>query len=160
MRRLGVGHGERSVRGDQGRHGPRGTEGRRAARCQGPAPIVLASPGADADNSADPPPPGFAAAFPARSLHAGSVYAADYKTKLQPPALPDFRNLGTVLRILVAVNAAAARRRDGARPRLELWPAEWLDMTAVVEPQLMVELAVLYALAPWLARQTYATGAW
>jgi two-component system sensor histidine kinase AlgZ len=76
------------------------------------------------------------------------------------PALPDFRNLGTVLRIVLAVNgfaavAALAYSESGAG-----WSANWLDVISALEPQLVVELAALYALAPWLARQPYSTGAY
>src|SRR6266508_2932240 len=75
------------------------------------------------------------------------------------PALPDFRNLGTVLRILLAVNAVAAvaalvRAQSGGA-----WSAEWLDVVSIVEPQLLLELTALYALGPWLAQQPYTTGA-
>src|SRR6266536_4793325 len=75
------------------------------------------------------------------------------------PALPDFRNLGTVLRILLAVNAVAAvaalvRAQSGVA-----WSAEWLDVVSIVEPQLLLELTALYALGPWLAQQPYTTGA-
>ena len=76
------------------------------------------------------------------------------------PALPDFRNLGTILRILVAVNGAAVIAAVVQAPRLELWPSQWLDNVSVLEPQLMLELALLYGLSPWLARQPYATAAW
>ena len=76
------------------------------------------------------------------------------------PALPDFRNLGTVLRILVAVNGAAVIAAIIQAPRLELWSGEVLDNISVLEPQLMLQLTLLYALSPWLARQPYATGAW
>ena len=76
------------------------------------------------------------------------------------PALPDFRNLGTVLRILVAVNGAAVIAAIIQAPRLELWSAEMLDNISVLEPQLMLQLTLLYAISPWLARQPYATGAW
>ena len=72
--------------------------------------------------------------------------------------LPDFRNLGTILRILVAVNgvvALAALLRD---PSLRTWPIAWTDMVAVAEPQLLLILAALYALQPWLARQAYSLG--
>ena len=75
------------------------------------------------------------------------------------PALPDFRNLGTILRILVAVNgvvAVAALLRD---PNWETWPVTWTDMVAAAEPQLLFELAALYLLQPWLARQTFSLGA-
>ena len=76
------------------------------------------------------------------------------------PALPDFRNLGTILRILVAVNAAGVVAAAIQAPRPELWAAQWLDIVSVLEPNLMLELAVLYGLSPWLTRQPYATGAW
>ena len=76
------------------------------------------------------------------------------------PALPDFRNLGTVLRILVAVNGAAVIAAIIQAPRPDLWPGQLLDNLSVLEPQLMLQLALLYALSPWLARQPYATGAW
>ena len=73
--------------------------------------------------------------------------------------LPDLRNLGTILRIVLAVNAMTAVAALVSAPQLDLWTAQWLDMTAVVEPHLIAELAVLYALAPWLGRQSSTTGA-
>ncbi len=76
------------------------------------------------------------------------------------PALPDFRNLGVVLRILVAANAVAAVAALVEAPRLDLWASEFLDNVSVVQPYVLLQLAVLYALQPWLARQPYATGAW
>ena len=75
------------------------------------------------------------------------------------PELPDFRNLGTILRILLAVNLLTAVAALVREPQLDLWATQWAEMSAVVEPHLIVEIAVLYALAPWLARQAYATGA-
>jgi two-component system sensor histidine kinase AlgZ len=68
--------------------------------------------------------------------------------------LPDFRNLGTLLRIVLAVNAMTLVAALVKEPQAELWTAQWIDMTAIVEPYLIVELAVLYTLAPWLFRQT------
>ena len=73
--------------------------------------------------------------------------------------LPDFRNLGTILRIVLAVNALAAVAALVREPQLDQWAPQWLDMMAVVEPHLIAELAILYAIAPWLARQAAATGA-
>jgi two-component system sensor histidine kinase AlgZ len=73
--------------------------------------------------------------------------------------LPDFRNLGTILRIVLAVNALTAVAALVREPQLDLWTSQWLAMTAAVEPHLIVEVAVLYAIAPWLARQAPATGA-
>jgi two-component system, LytTR family, sensor histidine kinase AlgZ len=74
------------------------------------------------------------------------------------PTLPDFRNLGTILRILVAVNGAVAVAALLRNPSLRTWPLAWTDMVAVAEPQLLVMLAALYVLQPWLVRQTYSLG--
>ncbi|MEP7206878.1 MAG: histidine kinase [Casimicrobiaceae bacterium] len=78
-----------------------------------------------------------------------------------PPGegLPDFRNLGTVLRILLAVNAVAAVAALLVEPRWQLWSATWLDMVAIVQPCLLTELMLLYALQPVFARHSLATGA-
>ncbi|MEO8674541.1 MAG: histidine kinase [Casimicrobiaceae bacterium] len=65
-----------------------------------------------------------------------------------------------MLRILVAVNGAAVVAAIIQAPRPELWSAEMLDNISVLEPQLMLQLTLLYACSPWLARQPYATGAW
>ncbi len=72
--------------------------------------------------------------------------------------LPNFRNLGTILRIVLAVNAMTAVAALVNAPQLDLWTVQWLDLTAVVEPHLIAVLAVLYALAPWLERQSSTTG--
>jgi two-component system sensor histidine kinase AlgZ len=75
------------------------------------------------------------------------------------PALPDLRNLGTILRILVAVNVGAlvyACARETA-PAAIL--AEWAVTTAVVQPYLFLVLVILWPLAPWLSRQPFGTGA-
>jgi two-component system sensor histidine kinase AlgZ len=65
--------------------------------------------------------------------------------------LPDLRNLGTILRILVAVNGAALAIALAREPRLPLVLAEWARLTGFVEPHLFAELAVLWLLQPWLA---------
>ena len=77
----------------------------------------------------------------------------------EAPRLPDFRNLGTVLRVLLAVNAIAAIGVLVMEPRWELWPATWFDSLAYVEPYLLSEILLLYALSPVLARAPYVTGA-
>lgn len=73
--------------------------------------------------------------------------------------LPDFRNLGTILRIVLAVNAFTAVAALVRETQLDRWAAQWLDFMAVAEPQLIAELLILYAIAPWIARQTQMTGA-
>lgn len=75
------------------------------------------------------------------------------------PALPDFRNLGTVLRILVAVNAGAALYALARDPSPARWFAELSVALGAVEPYLFLVLAVLWVASPRLARMPYNTGA-
>jgi two-component system sensor histidine kinase AlgZ len=74
-------------------------------------------------------------------------------------ALPDFRNLGTILRVVVAANGVAAAAVLVAQPRLGEWSAEFMANVGTLEPNLLLVLAVLYGLSPWLGEQKYATGA-
>lgn len=76
-----------------------------------------------------------------------------------PPALPDFRNLGTVLRVLVGVNAAAFVIALAREPRLAGLADQWAAISGYVEPQLFADVLVLWILAPWLARTTWPAGA-
>jgi len=76
-----------------------------------------------------------------------------------PPALPDFRNLGTVLRILVAVNAGAALYALAREPSPSRWFAELSAAVGAVEPYLFLVLAVLWVASARLSRLPYATGA-
>jgi len=73
--------------------------------------------------------------------------------------LPDFRNLGTILRILVAVNAGALLYALAREVSPAKWFGEWMAATAVVEPNLFLVLAVLWLAARPLLRLPYATGA-
>jgi len=68
------------------------------------------------------------------------------------PALPDLRNLGTILRILVGVNAATLLVALAREPRFGALAAEWATLTAYVEPHLFAELALLWLAQPLLAR--------
>ncbi|HEY7787331.1 MAG TPA: histidine kinase [Casimicrobiaceae bacterium] len=68
------------------------------------------------------------------------------------PALPDLRNLGTILRILLAVNGAALLIALAREPRLPALASEWATITGFVEPQLFAELAVLWLVQPLLSR--------
>ena len=73
-------------------------------------------------------------------------------------ALPELRNLGTILRIIIAVNLLVA---VGVLLREWRWTAissAWLETVAVVEPHLLLQLLLLYALAPQLERLPYRTG--
>lgn len=97
----------------------------------------------------------------ARCLHAATQMAPIIRHTPPPqaPALPDFRNLGTVLRALLAVNGAvvlvALATASGPRSFVD----ELVRLTGFVEPHLIAQLALLYALAPALARQPYRIGA-
>jgi two-component system, LytTR family, sensor histidine kinase AlgZ len=70
------------------------------------------------------------------------------------PALPDLRNLGTILRILLGVNGATLLIALAREPRLPALATEWAALTGFVEPQLFAELALLWLVQPWLARAT------
>jgi two-component system sensor histidine kinase AlgZ len=77
------------------------------------------------------------------------------RQKSELPALPDLRNLGTILRILLAVNGAALVVALARAPRLGQVIGEWVTLTGFVEPHLLAELALLWALHPLLARLSY-----
>lgn len=72
-----------------------------------------------------------------------------------PPALPNFRNLGVMLRILVLV---AAMNIVAALLKGEVFWRELIEVSASVQPVLLSSLLVLYALQPWLKRLSYAAG--
>lgn len=76
----------------------------------------------------------------------------------EAPALPDVRNLGTILRVLVSVNGAALVIAFAREPRLARVLDEWVTLTAFVEPHLLLELAVLWILQPLLAALPYRRG--
>jgi two-component system sensor histidine kinase AlgZ len=78
--------------------------------------------------------------------------------KPSPTRLPDLRNLGTVLRILLAVNGLALVAALIRETHWEAVSAAWFDTTAIVEPRLLASVLLLYALAPWLERMPYRTG--
>ncbi len=76
-----------------------------------------------------------------------------------PLALPELRNLGSILRILLLVNAIVM---TAAFVREDRWPAisdAWVQMSATVEPHLLIELLILYLMAPWLEGAPYPIGA-
>ena len=85
--------------------------------------------------------------------------AAIIRQNPNQPALPDFRNLGTVLRILVAVNLGAAVVAFARAQQLSAVFAVWVESTGVVEPYLLLVLAVLWAASPWLTRLPFRAGA-
>ncbi|MEO8752054.1 MAG: histidine kinase [Casimicrobiaceae bacterium] len=72
--------------------------------------------------------------------------------------MPDFRNLGTVLRILVAVNAGAALYGCARATSPAAIFSEWTLAASVVEPYLFVVLAALWVASKRLARMPFDTG--
>lgn len=73
-------------------------------------------------------------------------------------ALPDFRNLGVVARILLVVNAAALAAALVRAPRAAEIGAQFFQVVFWVEPALFANLAALYAVSAALARLRYASG--
>ena len=73
--------------------------------------------------------------------------------------LPDFRNLGVMARILVAVNAAAIAGAFYAASDVAGALERFIGAAAFLEPLLLIELVALFALSPLLARLPYAAGA-
>lgn len=73
-------------------------------------------------------------------------------------ALPDFRNLGVIARILVSVNAAALAAALYAAPTLEEALDRFLGSATLIEPLIVASTAFLYVLSPALARLAYPAG--
>jgi two-component system sensor histidine kinase AlgZ len=80
------------------------------------------------------------------------------KQNFTADALPDFRNLGVVARILLGVNALAFAAVLAAVPGWGAALERFLLVAARLEPALAVTLAVLYMLSGALARLRYWQG--
>ena len=73
-------------------------------------------------------------------------------------SLPDFRNLGVAVRILLLGNAAGfAAALIQSRDTVQIAP-RFAELAAVLEPVLLLSLVSLYALSKRLARLRYAWG--
>lgn len=72
--------------------------------------------------------------------------------------LPDFRNLGVVLRILLLVNGLAVVAVLLRNADVALLPDELLDMAMRVEFPLILSVALFFLLQPWLARLSEGAG--
>lgn len=75
-----------------------------------------------------------------------------------PDALPNFRNLGVMLRILVIANAMGFA---AALFKAPTWPGvmqEFMEIAAVIQPILLMNLLLLYGLSRPLVRLPYAAG--
>lgn len=74
-------------------------------------------------------------------------------------ALPNFRNLGILLRILVIVNMLAMGAAIARAPDLQSAWREFVEMSALVQPVTIVAVLALVALSGWLQRLPYFAGA-
>ena len=72
--------------------------------------------------------------------------------------LPDFRNLGVIARLLIAVNAAVFADVLLDAPDFTQALDRFAQSAAFVEPLLLLVLVVLYALSPFLRRLPYWVG--
>ena len=73
-------------------------------------------------------------------------------------ALPNFRNLGILLRILLIVNVLAIGAAVVRAPTLLAAGREFVEMSAVVQPLILFTLLALLALNGFLSRLPYAWG--
>jgi two-component system sensor histidine kinase AlgZ len=80
------------------------------------------------------------------------------KQNFTPDALPDFRNLGVVARILLGVNALAFAAALVAEPAWGAALARFQQAAILVEPVLLTTVVALYALSPLLQRLRYWQG--
>ena len=83
----------------------------------------------------------------------------------QPPiasyskhALPDFRNLGVILRVTLLAEALRLVMTVVIAPDLAVAFAQYTAQGLLYEPVLLISLALLYALAPRLQRVSYGRG--
>jgi len=72
--------------------------------------------------------------------------------------LPDFRNLGVIARVLLAVNAAVFAAVVSAAASFAHVPERFVQAAALLEPLLLVIIAVLFALSGTLRRLPYWAG--
>jgi two-component system sensor histidine kinase AlgZ len=80
------------------------------------------------------------------------------KQNFTADALPDFRNLGVVARILLGTNALAFAAVLAAAPGWAAALERFMLLAAALEPGLALALAALYAVSPLLARLAYWQG--
>jgi len=73
-------------------------------------------------------------------------------------ALPDFRNLGVIARILIAVNVLALGAVIGTASTWSQAMVRFVGASAVIEPTLLASVVLLYAAAPLLERVGYLAG--
>ena len=83
---------------------------------------------------------------------------ASIRQNVFPDVLPDFRNLGVIARVLVAVNALVLAGALFAAPEFPQALDRFVQAAAFFEPLLLLEVACFAALSPWSARAPYWAG--
>ncbi|MDR2016144.1 MAG: histidine kinase [Burkholderiales bacterium] len=74
------------------------------------------------------------------------------------PLMPDWRNLGVVLRTVLYVNFGMVLAVLARHSHAHEWPQAMTELAGSVEPFLILELTVLWLCGPWLARLPYWRG--
>ena len=74
------------------------------------------------------------------------------------PHLPDFRNLGVMLRILVGVNLTLLLATLVATAEPDAWLERLIDAALLTEPGLLAWLFIMWLINPWLQRRATTTG--
>jgi two-component system, LytTR family, sensor histidine kinase AlgZ len=77
------------------------------------------------------------------------------RQKTYPDLLPDFRNVGVIARVLIAVNAAVLAGALFAAPDLGVALQRFVQAAALVEPLLLLIVTVLFILSALLLRLPY-----
>ena len=98
------------------------------------------------------------ATLPGSSTSVPTPQVTSINQNAYPDALPNFRNLGTMLRILVIVNAMGFAAALLKAPTWHGFVQEFMEISAVIQPLLLLNLLLLYALHQPLARLPYAAG--
>jgi two-component system, LytTR family, sensor histidine kinase AlgZ len=86
------------------------------------------------------------------------VTMSSIRQNVYPDVLPDFRNLGVIARVLLAVNALVLASALFASPDVGAALESFMNSAAFVGPLLLACLAALAALSPALARLPYWLG--
>jgi two-component system, LytTR family, sensor histidine kinase AlgZ len=98
-------------------------------------------------------PPGF------KEMRSISSAMGSISQNANTSALPNFRNLGILLRILVIVNVLAIGTAIARAPTLRGAWAEFVEMSSIVQPVVIITILALAALNVWLQRLRYPLGA-
>jgi two-component system sensor histidine kinase AlgZ len=89
---------------------------------------------------------------------AGIAAMASINQNMHRDALPDFRNLGVILRVVLIVLILTGLAALCQSPSWDQLFNRFLQVVAPVQPVLVLSLIVLWALGPWLRRLDYAAG--